>query len=245
MPAICFDGVSKRFVIHHERSRSFQELLVNLVHRRNGLQEDFWALRDVSFAVEPGETVGIIGPNGSGKSTVLKLITRILNPTSGVITVPGKVAGLIELGAGFHPDLTGRENVYLLGAIMGVPERAMRQRFDTIVGFAELEQFIDTPVKHYSSGMYMRLGFSVVLQVDAEILLIDEVLAVGDRHFQEKCLRSIEELQRQGVTILLVSHDLELIQRFCPRALLLDHGRVACLGATSEVVRAYTASVAG
>lgn len=245
MPAINFEGVSKRFVLYHERPRSFQELLMNIVHRKNGHREDFWALRDVSFVVEHGETFGVIGPNGSGKSTILKLITRIFEPTTGSVSASGRVAALIELGAGFHPDLTGRENVYLLGSIMGLSEKAMRQRFDGIVQFAELEQFIDTPVRHYSSGMYIRLGFSVALSLDANILLIDEVLAVGDRHFQEKCLNAIEALQRQGVTLLLVSHDLDLIQRYCSRALLLSHGNTAAYGPTAEVIARYTEAMVG
>lgn len=244
-PAILLEQVSKRFVIYHERPRSFQELVINLLHNRNGQREDFWALREVSFTVERGETFGMMGPNGSGKSTLLKLITRILEPTAGRIVVHGRVAALIELGAGFHPDLTGRENIYLLGAIMGFSSKQTRQRIDRIVEFAELEQFIDTPVKHYSSGMAMRLGFAVAISVDAEVLLIDEVLAVGDRHFQKKCLRAIEEFQRQGLTILMVSHDPALIQRFCHRALLLQQGRVVAWGPPSEVVERYTSVAVG
>ena len=240
MAAILLEGVSKRFTIQHERPRSFQELLVNFLHRKNGTTEEFWALRDVSFAVEAGETFGIIGPNGSGKSTILKLVTRILEPTTGRISVDGKVAALIELGAGFHPDLTGRENIYLLGAIMGFSAKQMRQRFDRIVQFAEVEQFIDTAIKHYSSGMATRLGFAVAINLDADTLLIDEVLAVGDLQFQEKCLDTIEEFQRQGKTLLMVSHDLGLISRFCHRALLLQHGRIESCGPTREVVEHYT-----
>ena len=242
MAAILLEGVSKRFTIQHERPRSFQELLVNFLHRKNGTREEFWALRDVSFAVEEGETFGIIGPNGSGKSTVLKLITRILEPTTGRISVVGKIAALIELGAGFHPDLTGRENIYLLGSIMGFSTKQMRQRFDRIVQFAGVEQFIDTAVKHYSSGMATRLGFAVAINLDADTLLIDEVLAVGDRQFQEKCLGTIEEFQRQGKTLLMVSHDLGLISRFCHRALLLQHGRIEACGPTREVVEHYTSA---
>ena len=194
----------------------------------------------MSFAVEAGETFGIIGPNGSGKSTILKLITRILEPTSGHISVDGKDAALIELGAGFHPDPTGRENIYLLGAIMGFSAKQMRQRFDRIVQFAEVEQFIDTAIKHYSSGMATRLGFAVAVNLDADTLLIDEVLAVGDLQFQEKCLQTFEEFQRQGKTILMVSHDLALVSRFCHRTLLLQHGRIEAFGPTREVVEHYT-----
>ena len=239
MPAILFDQVSRRFIIHHQRPSSFQEVLVNLVQRKNGHREDFWALREISFAVEAGETFGIIGPNGSGKSTILKLMTGISEPTMGRVAVNGRVAALIELGAGFHPDLTGRENIYLLGSIMGISGKEMSRRLDAIVHFAELEQFIDTPVKHYSSGMYTRLGFATSINVDAEIFLFDEVLAVGDQHFQEKCFQAIEGFQRQGLTIVLVSHDLPLIQRFCQRALLLQHGSAVACGPALEVTGQY------
>lgn len=198
MPAIQFQSVSKRYILHHQRPQSFQELLVNTVRRRNGEREEFWALRDVSFEVGYGESFGIVGLNGSGKSTVLKLLSHIVQPTAGQVRVDGRVAALIELGAGFHPDLTGRENVYLLGSIMGLGSKQMDQRLEAIVGFAELEQFIDTPVKHYSSGMYMRLGFATAINVDADIFLMDEVLAVGDQRFQEKCLQAIEYSNRSA-----------------------------------------------
>ncbi len=242
MAAIQFDGVSKRYVLHHLRPRSLQELLVSLVGRKAPpaeTLEDFWALRDVSFTVEPGETVGIVGQNGSGKSTILKMVAGIFSPTLGKVAVSGKVSALIELGAGFHPDLTGRENVYLFGSIMGINGKEMKRRFDGIVSFAELEQFIDEPVKHYSSGMYMRLGFATALSVDAEILLIDEVLSVGDAHFQEKCLQAIEGLQQRGMTILIVSHQLDLLQRFCGRALLMEHGHLVGYGPTDTILERY------
>jgi homopolymeric O-antigen transport system ATP-binding protein len=182
-----------------------------------------------------------VGPNGSGKSTALKLISRIIEPTRGQVTVKGKVSALIELGAGFHPDLTGRENVFLLGSIMGLSNKEMARRFNRIVGFAELEQFIDTPVKHYSSGMYMRLAFAAAINVDAEVLLIDEVLAVGDQGFQEKCHRAIAEFQKAGMTMIVVSHDLGLIQRFCQRAVYLQGGVIAACGETPSVLKAYVA----
>ena len=239
MAVIAFEGVSKRFVLHHERPRSFQELLVSTFQRRDSTREEFWALRDVDFDVGSGETFGLVGRNGSGKSTALKLITRILEPTAGRVTVRGKVSALIELGAGFHPDLTGRENVYLLGSIMGLSGKAMSRRFDAIVEFAELEQFIDTPVKHYSSGMYMRLGFATAINVDADILLIDEVLAVGDQEFQAKCYGAIAAFQRQGITMVMVSHDLGLIEQFCGRAIYLRSGLVAAQGAARDVIGAY------
>ena len=245
MPAIQFQSVSKRYILHHQRPQSFQELLVNTIQRRNGEREEFWALRDVSFEVGHGESFGIVGLNGSGKSTVLKLVSHIVQPTAGQVRVDGRVAALIELGAGFHPDLTGRENVYLLGSIMGLGSKQMDQRLEAIVGFAELEQFIDTPVKHYSSGMYMRLGFATAINVDADIFLMDEVLAVGDQRFQEKCLQAIESFKHRGLTVVIVSHDLSLVERFCPHALLLQHGQVMSYGRTQDVLDSYLAAPHG
>ena len=245
MPAIQFQSVSKRYILHHQRPQSFQELLVNTVRRRNGEREEFWALRDVSFEVGYGESFGIVGLNGSGKSTVLKLLSHIVQPTAGQVRVDGRVAALIELGAGFHPDLTGRENVYLLGSIMGLGSKQMDQRLEAIVGFAELEQLIDTPVKHYSSGMYMRLGFATAINVDADIFLMDEVLAVGDQRFQEKCLQAIESFKHRGLTVVIVSHDLSLVERFCPHALLLQHGQVMSYGRTQDVLDSYLAAPHG
>ena len=245
MPAIQFQSVSKRYILHHQRPQSFQELLVNTIQRRNGEREEFWALRDVSFEVGHGESFGIVGLNGSGKSTVLKLVSHIVQPTAGQVRVDGRVAALIELGAGFHPDLTGRENVYLLGSIMGLGSKQMDQRLEAIVGFAELEQFIDTPVKHYSSGMYMRLGFATAINVDADIFLMDEVLAVGDQRFQEKCLQAIESFKHRGLTVVIVSHDLSLVERFCPHSLLLQHGQVMSYGRTQDVLDSYLAAPHG
>ncbi|MFQ6058238.1 MAG: ABC transporter ATP-binding protein [Anaerolineae bacterium] len=241
-PAVRFDKVSKRFIVRHERPRSFQELAVGLF-RNNGSREELWALRDVSFTVRQGETLGLIGPNGAGKSTVLKLVSRILEPTDGRITVNGRVSALLELGAGFHPDLTGRENVYLNGSILGLSRREMREKFDSIVRFAELERFIDMPVKHYSSGMYMRLGFAIAIHVDPDVLLIDEVLAVGDQSFQQKCLERINEMRGRGVTILFVSHNLEAVRNLCDKALWLDNGVIRAQGATGMVIDRYMASV--
>lgn len=237
---IRFDRVSKRFHAHRQRPRSFHELFVEgwrLWRRRPA--ETFWALRDVSFEIQPGETVGLIGPNGAGKSTVLKLAARVLEPTSGQVVVRGRVAALLELGIGFHPELTGRENIFLSGAFLGIPRREMVRRLDAIVAFAELEDYIDVPVKHYSSGMYVRLAFAVSVYLDAEILLVDEVLAVGDAAFQQKCLDHLSALQRSGVTVLLVSHDLNAVQRLCHRALWFDHGRIRMEGVPAEVVQAY------
>jgi lipopolysaccharide transport system ATP-binding protein len=237
--AIRFDEVSKRFVLHHERSRSFQELAVSLFRRRDKTSEEFWALRDVGFSIAPGETVGLVGPNGAGKSTILKLVSRIIEPTSGQIEVYGRVGALLELGTGFHPDLTGRENIYMNGSILGLSRAQIQQRLDAIVAFAELERFIDVPVKHYSSGMYVRLGFSVAVHTEPEVLLVDEVLAVGDAAFQRKCLERIEGLREDGVTILFVSHSVEAVRAICPRVLWLDGGRLVEDGSAEAVVARY------
>jgi len=242
--AVCFDNVSKRFILHHERPRSFQEWAIQTIQRRANLREPFWALRDVSFSVEQGEMLGIIGENGAGKSTVLKLISRILEPTTGRVSVQGRVSALIELGAGFHPDLTGRENIYLNGSILGLSKREMDRQFAAIVDFAELERFIDTPVKHYSSGMYARLGFAVAIHVHPDVLLIDEVLAVGDEAFQKKCLERIATIKAQGKTIILVTHDLDAVDALCDRVLWLDNGVVRAQGATSITSR-YRRHMAG
>ncbi len=239
MGAIIFDSVSKRYKIHHERVQSFQEALINFFYRKNGTTEEFWALKDVDFEVDYGETLAIIGPNGSGKSTALKLITKVIEPTKGKVATRGRLASMVELGAGFHPDLTGRENIFLLGSILGYSARDMSQRFDGIVAFSELERFIDTPLKHYSSGMSMRLGFSIIINADPEVLIIDEVLAVGDLAFQDKCLKVLREFQAAGVTILMVSHDLELVVHYCDRAILLQEGQIAAEGRPHDVVSAY------
>ncbi|HEC35787.1 MAG TPA: ABC transporter ATP-binding protein [Anaerolineae bacterium] len=241
---ISFEGVSKKFTLHHERARSFQELVVGFFRRDNRSREEFWALRDVSFTVERGETVGLIGPNGAGKSTVLKLVSRIIEPTSGRIEVNGRVGALLELGAGFHPDLTGRENIYLNGSILGLSRAQIRWKLDEIIAFAELERFIDVPVKHYSSGMYVRLGFSVAVHTDPEILLVDEVLAVGDAAFQKKCLEKIAGFRRRGGTVVFVSHNLRLIQQLCERVFWLDGGEIRQIGPPDRVIRSYVADVA-
>jgi lipopolysaccharide transport system ATP-binding protein len=240
---VSLSNVSKRFLIRHERARSFQDTVVNLFHHRNGNVEEFWALKGVSFDVERGETIGIVGQNGSGKSTILKLVTRILYPTSGRVSVGGKISALIELGAGFHPDLTGRENIYLNGSIMGMGRRDMDHRIGQIVEFSELERFIDTPVRHYSSGMYARLGFSVAVSVDPDILIVDEVLAVGDEAFARKCLDKFGEFRRQGRTIVMVSHALPAIERLCDRAIWIHHGAVKANGPAGEVVQSYLAEI--
>ena len=195
---------------------------MNLLRRKSTTASSFWPLQGISFSVNAGECVGIIGSNGAGKSTLLKIIAGVLEPTSGEVWVSGRVGALLELGAGFHPDLTGRENVYLNGSILGLSRADINRQLDDIVGFAELERFLDIPVKHYSSGMYMRLGFSIAVHASPEVLLIDEVLAVGDQSFQLKCVEKIGELRRRGVTILWASHDLGMVQSFCTRAVWIE-----------------------
>jgi len=239
MAAICFEKVSKKFIVHHERPRSFQELVIGAFGRNHSSREELWALQDISLSVEPGETVGLIGPNGSGKSTALKLISRILEPTSGAVSVNGRVSALLELGAGFHPDLTGRENIFLNGSVLGLSGKEMRQRFAEIVDFSELGRFIDMPLKHYSSGMQMRLGFAIAIHVDPDVLLIDEVLAVGDETFQRKCLNRINQFRRQKVAIVFVSHDLQAVRQLCHRVLWLEEGRLMGAGLAREMVDRY------
>ena len=243
LPVVEFRQVSKRFQLHYERPRSFQEVVTGLFRKnKNGAQE-FWPLRDVNFEVAQGEAVGLIGTNGAGKSTILKLVARIIDPTSGTIKVNGRVAGLLELGTGFHPDLTGRENIFLNGSILGLSRREIKQRLDSIIEFAEISRFIDIPVRNYSSGMLMRLGFSVATSFQPDILLIDEVLAVGDQGFQAKCLQRITHIQENGVTILLVSHSLDTVRRVCQRAIWLDEGHVRAIGTTDQVVLGYLSQV--
>lgn len=232
--------VSKKFRLVKERNDS---LKVAIMRGRRTVAEDFWAVQDVSFQVKEGTTFGLIGENGSGKSTMLKCLTKILKPDKGTITVQGKMSALLELGAGFHPELTGRENVYLNGAILGLGRRELKRRFDEIVEFAGIEKFIDEPVKNYSSGMYVRLGFSVAINVDPDILLVDEVLAVGDESFQRKCSEKFASLKSEGKTIVLVSHGMTQVHDLCDDVAWLEHGRLRLLGPAREVVDAYTSSV--
>ncbi|CAA9559520.1 MAG: Teichoic acid export ATP-binding protein TagH [uncultured Thermomicrobiales bacterium] len=237
--AIEFDRVSRKFTINHERNESLQDWFVSRFRRNRGATESFWALKDVSFGIKRGQTVGLVGRNGAGKSTMLKLVTGILEPSSGEVRAAGRTYAMLELGAGFHPELSGRDNIYLNGSIYGFGRRAMRRKFEEIVAFAELERFIDTPVKHYSSGMFMRLGFATAINMDPEILVIDEVLSVGDSAFQRRCNDAIRGLQEKGVTILFVSHSSEQIREFCDRALLLSGGAVIADGEVEDVLTAY------
>ena len=234
------DHVSKKFKLVHERNQSIKAAIMR---GRRTISEDFWALRDVSFQVHRGETFGLIGENGSGKSTMLKCLTRILRPNEGSVRVEGKVSALLELGAGFHPELSGRENVFLNGAILGLSQKELRTRFDEIVDFAGIEQFIDEPVKNYSSGMYVRLGFSVAINVDPDVLFVDEVLAVGDEAFQRKCNEKFAELRRAGKTIVLVSHGMAGVQSLCDRVAWFSHGQLMQIGKPREVIEAYTGTV--
>ncbi len=237
---IDFANVSKRFAMHYERHISLPQRLAALLRpRRTRENETFWALRNVNFTIHRGESVGLIGHNGSGKSTTLKLITRILEPTSGSVQVNGRISALLELGSGFHPDLTGRENIYLNGALLGQSHAQMRARANSIIEFSEIGDFIDTPVKHYSSGMYMRLAFAIAISVDPDILLTDEVLAVGDDAFQRKCLDRIFHLRQQGRTIIFVSHALGVVQNLCDRVLWFDQGTLLEDGEPVRVIDAY------
>jgi ABC-type polysaccharide/polyol phosphate transport system ATPase subunit len=232
-PAIQVDDVSKRFKLFREKPSSLKARLLTSRSRA----EDFWALRDVTFDVPRGSTLGLIGHNGSGKTTVLKVIAGILRPTAGIVRQRGRLAALLELGAGFHPELTGRENVYLNGSFLGLSRRDVDRTYDDIVAFAELEDFMDNQVKFYSSGMLVRLGFAVAVHVEPDVLLIDEVLAVGDEAFQAKCIDRVRRFQREGRTIVLVTHALDTVIAICDRAVMLHRGRVHARGGPEDVVR--------
>jgi ABC-type polysaccharide/polyol phosphate transport system ATPase subunit len=238
---VVFDRVSKRYRISTP-DRAPGRWMARMLRRRT--VEDFWAVRDISFEVGRGETLGIIGHNGAGKSTLLKLLSRITTPTDGEIRVHGRLAALIEVGSGFHPELSGRENIFLSGSVLGMRRREIAGKLDRIIDFSGVSSFIDTPVKWYSSGMYVRLGFAIAAHVDADVLLVDEVLAVGDAEFQAKCLGRIDELRRQGTTMVFISHDLTSVERVCDRALLLQRGRVVTSGVPADVTAEYHRRVA-
>jgi ABC-2 type transport system ATP-binding protein len=231
-PAIDVDGVSKVFRLYREKPSSLKARLLTSRSRA----EEFWALRDITFEIQEGESLGLIGHNGSGKTTLLKVIAGILRPTSGAVRQYGRIAALLELGAGFHPELTGRENVYLNASFLGLTRKETDRVYEDIVEFAELQDFMDNQVKFYSSGMLVRLGFAVAVHVDPDILLIDEVLAVGDEAFQARCLERVRRFQREGRTIVLVTHALDTVRQVCDRAVMLDHGRVHAVGSPEEVV---------
>jgi len=246
--AVTVEGLSKRYRLGalHAHDASLAGALARglraLYGRRPaaaGADEAIWALRDVSFEIKKGEVFGVVGTNGSGKSTLLKILSRVTEPTRGRAIIQGRFCGLLEVGTGFHPELTGRDNVYMSGAILGMKRQEIARKFDEIVAFAEVEQFIDTPVKHYSSGMYVRLGFSVLAHMDPDILIVDEVLAVGDVRFQKKCMGKMEDVGQHGRTVILVSHDMPAITRLCKRAILLNKGEVVQAGTAYDVVNHY------
>jgi ABC-type polysaccharide/polyol phosphate transport system ATPase subunit len=239
---IVVEHAARRFRVYPRENRALKDLLVARGRVRGS---DVWALRDVSFTVEPGSAIGLVGRNGSGKSTLLRLLSGIIKPTSGDVAVGGRVGALLELGAGFHPDLTGRENLFLQGSIHGLSRATIREKFDEVVTFAGLEDFIDLPVKTYSSGMYMRLGFSIASHMEANVLLLDEVFAVGDEAFQRKCFGKIFEFKQRGGTIVFVSHDASSVERLCDRAVLLKDGKVEFDGATHDAIVAYRTMLAG
>jgi lipopolysaccharide transport system ATP-binding protein len=247
-PVVSARGVGKRYRLGQLESgyRLLTEVLSDRIRRRTNPKErrrEFWALRDVDFDVSPGETFGIIGHNGAGKSTLLKLLSRVTPPTEGEIRVRGRVGALLEVGTGFHPELTGRENIYLNGAVLGMTRSEIASKFDEIVEFAEVSEFIDTPVKRYSSGMYLRLAFSVAAHLEPEVLIVDEVLSVGDLSFQQKCLGRMERVAGEGRTVLFVSHNLTAVQTLCPRAMLLERGRKVLEGPTRQVIDEYVKTV--
>jgi ABC-2 type transport system ATP-binding protein len=234
--AVNIEHVSKQFRLHHERHSSLKE---RILHPNREPSETFWALQDIDFAVKEGETVGILGRNGSGKSTLLKCVAGILQPTSGRVLVRGQLAALLELGAGFQPELSGRDNVFLNASLLGLSTKEVERRFDAIVAFAELENFIDNQVKFYSSGMYVRLGFAVAVNVDPDVLIVDEVLAVGDENFQRKCIERIKQFQAEGRTILFVTHAPDLVRGICDRAVVLGKGKMIGMGTPGEAIRAF------
>lgn len=243
-PILEIKNVSKKFRISHHSVGylSLRESLLSPFRRRNGSMEDFWALRDVTFDVQPGDTIGIIGRNGAGKSTLLKILSRITPPTTGQVIKRGRIASLLEVGTGFHPELTGRENIFFNGSLLGMRRQEIRSKFADIVDFSGVEKFLDTPLKHYSSGMQLRLAFAVAAFLDPEVLIIDEVLAVGDAEFQKKCLGKMEDVSKSGRTILFVSHNMAAVENLCRRGLLLDRGTIAAEGDMHRVIQAYQAS---
>lgn len=238
MARIQFENVVQQLRVIRERPDSLREVFIRIFHRPNHYHP-FHALNNVSFSVKDGEVLGIVGRNGSGKSTTLKIIAGVYHPTSGKLTVNGRVAALIELGAGFHPDLTGRENIVINGLMLGLTRKQIREKEQGIVEFAELGEFIDSPVKQYSSGMYMRLAFSIAVEVDPDILLIDEILSVGDQPFQEKSIKRIEEFRNRGKTIIFVSHSAASVQKLCTRALLLQEGALIADGTPDHIIEMY------
>ncbi len=241
--AISVENVSKCYRIPLDKKRTVYENIIGMFGGNKGYEE-FWALKDVSFSVKHGETFGVIGPNGSGKSTLLKMLAGVLYPDSGSVKVNGKIAPFLELGVGFQYELTARENIYLYGSVMGLTKRDVDRKYDEIIEFAELKRFENMKLRNFSSGMYVRLAFSIAIQTDPDILLLDEVLAVGDGEFQKKCLDKIEEIRKSGKTIVFVSHDLRSMESLCKRTMLLRKGRAVAVGETSSVIRQYVGNLA-
>ena len=247
-PIIRAAGLGKRYRLQHKTNAPYKRLseeLTTIFKRKKISTEDFWALREISFELQQGDVVGVVGRNGAGKSTLLKLLSRITSPTEGRIELDGRVASLLEVGTGFHPELTGRENIFLNGAILGMSKAEIRSKFDEIVAFAEVERFLDTPVKRYSSGMYVRLAFAVAAHLEPEILIVDEVLAVGDTAFQKKCLGKMGDIAKGGRTVIFVSHNLSAVRALCDRAILLRQGRLAADGTVTDVLAEYAATTGG
>lgn len=235
-------NLSKKFNLRHSGGRSLKSSVIErIMHRER--REDFWALKDINFSVEQGEILGIIGPNGSGKTTLLSILARTMVPTTGRVEVRGQVSSLLELGAGFHPDLTGRENIFLNASILGIPRKTVESKYEEILEFSGLARFIETPIKFYSSGMNVRLGFSIAVSADPDVLIVDEVLAVGDESFQKKSARKIQDFMEEGKTIVVVSHDMNMIRKFCSRALHLEAGQIVNTGPAREVVESYVRKV--
>jgi lipopolysaccharide transport system ATP-binding protein len=250
------ENLSKKYVLNHQKEgQNYKALRDVIADSAKSLgkkflkpsdnkvydptHEEFWALKDISFEIKQGDRVGIIGRNGAGKSTLLKILSRITEPTHGSIKIRGRVASLLEVGTGFHPELTGRENIYLNGAILGMGKEEIKRKFDEIVDFAEVEKFLDTPVKRYSSGMYVRLAFAVAAHLEPEILIVDEVLAVGDAQFQKKCLGKMEEVGKEGRTVLFVSHQMAAVEKLCGKGILLNQGKIQHIGNQTEVIAKY------
>lgn len=238
--AVSVEHVSKKFRLYRERNQSLKS---TIMRGRHSVHEDFWAIKDVSFEVPEGSTFGLIGSNGSGKSTLLKCLAKIYYPNSGTITSNGKVAALLEVGSGFHPELSGRENIYLNGSILGMSRKSIDSKFDQIVDFSGVEEFIDQPVKNYSSGMYVRLGFSVAIHVDPEILIVDEVLAVGDAEFQAKCNQKFQDFQQEGRTVILVSHSMDMVKKMCNQVAWLNKGDLVAVGDATSTISQYEKSL--
>jgi len=241
-PAVRVEHVSKSFRLYHERNQTLKSAVMR---RRVSVHDDFWALKDVSFEVPAGSTFGIIGSNGSGKSTLLKCLAKIYVPTSGAITYNGRLAAMLEVGSGFHPELSGRENVFLNGSILGMSRKEIVSKFDEIVEFSGVSEFIDQPVKNYSSGMYVRLGFSIAITVEPDILVVDEVLSVGDAEFQAKCFAKFREFRQSGRTVIMVSHSLDSITQMCQKAVWINRGTVMAVGDAAMTVKSYRDSLSG